>query len=106
MAGNVSRREARTRVYVSSRVQCGWPMAASARFIASSMTAHLANSVRSQSNWLACGVLRTGMMSRLQIRIAKARGDRAGVALAHRLAVDARDRQHEVAGAGEERFAR
>src|SRR5687767_15131503 len=106
MVGNESRKEARTRVSVSSRVQFGWPMAASVRFIASWMTPQLATRVLSQSNRMARGVLRLGMMSRLQIRFAQARGNRAGLALAHRLAVDARDRQHEVAGAGEERFAR
>src|SRR5687768_15716237 len=98
MAGNESRREARTRVSVSSRVQCGWPMAASVRFIASWMTPQLSTRVLSQSNRMARGVLRSGMMRRLQIRFAQARGDRARPALAHRLAVDAGDRQHEVAG--------
>src|SRR5688572_4918681 len=105
MVGNESRKEARTRVSVSSRVQCGWPMAASVRFIASWMTPQLSTRVLSQSNRMARGVLRSGMVCRLHVSLAQARGDRPGFALAHRLAVDSGDRQDEAASAGEERFA-
>src|SRR5262245_7214846 len=81
-------------------------MAASVRFIASWITPQLATRVLSQSKRIARGILRSGMMRRLQVGLAQARGDRPRLALAHRLAVDARDRQDEVAGAGQEGFAR